>query len=578
VPLPWGQPVDSSIFSELSIVIVIVAAVSLLMRFLRQPLILGYILTGILVGPSALHLIHSKEAFDGFSSIGIALLLFIIGLGMNIAVIKRVGKPVFLTAGALLAVIGTIGAFTSRYGLGLSLREAIVVGLALFFSSTIIIIKALTDKKEQNRLYGQIAIGVILLDDIVATLALLFVAAGKGETFGTHALVLLALKGLGLLLFLVAASKWVLPRLVKSIASSQESLFLFAIAWGFGVASFFAHAGFSIEVGSLFAGVSLASLPYAQEIESRLKPLRDFFIVLFFISLGESLNISGLQTAVRPALVLSAIVIILKPMAVTSTLGLLGYPKRVAFKAGINLSQISEFSIVLVVLATAKGLVDSHLSAIMTLVAMITITSSTYLMQYDNKLFEIFDRLKLFYGLFNKERRHKERRIQANYQLVLFGYNHGGQEFLRSFRRLGKRYLVVDYNPNIIELLQRQQVPCLYGDATDAELLEEVNLASAKLVVSAISDFETNQELVKHLNFYNPGAVTICNANGYEEALQLYELGCSYVMIPHHASSERLSALIDRNGIDRDRFEAYRSKHLKQIEAHLPLAAAEEAV
>lgn len=569
---------DSSIFSELSIVIVLVAAVSLIMRFLRQPLILGYILTGILVGPSALHLIHSKEAFDGFSSIGIALLLFIIGLGMNIAIIKRVGKPVFITAGALLGVIGGIGIIVSRFGLGLSVREAVIVGLALFFSSTIIIIKALTDKKEQNRLYGQIAIGVILLDDIVATLALLFVAAGKGESIGASALALLAAKGVLLVFSLIAASKWLLPWLVKSIASSQESLFLFAIAWGFGVASVFAHAGFSIEVGSLFAGVSLASLPYAQEIESRLKPLRDFFIVLFFITLGESLNISGLQSAIVPALVLSAIVIILKPTAVTSTLGLLGYPKRVAFKAGINLSQISEFSIVLVVLAASKGLVDAHLSAILTLVAMITITSSTYLMQYDNQLFVVFDKLKLFYGLFSKDRTHTEKSARNTYQLVLFGYDHGGREFLQSFKKLRKRYLVVDYDPNVVELLQRKRIPCLYGDATDPELLEEVNLGSAKLVVSSITDFETNQELIKHLNFYNPEAVTICNANGYEEALQLYELGCSYVMIPHHASSERLSALIARNGIDREHFDNYRSKHLKQIEANMPLATSEEAV
>lgn len=569
---------ESSIFTELSTVIVVVAAVSVVMRFLRQPLILGYILTGILVGPSALHLIHSKQAFDGFSSIGIALLLFIIGLGMNIAVIKRVGKPVFITAGVLFAVIGSIGALAGRLGLGLSRQDAVIVGLALFFSSTIIIVKALTDKKEQNRLYGQIAIGVILLDDIVATVALLFVAAGKNESVGASALVPLAAKGLGLLLFLVVASKWLLPRLVRAIASNQESLFLFAIAWGFGVASVFAKAGFSIEVGSLFAGVSLASLPYAQEIESRLKPLRDFFIVLFFITLGESLNMSGLQTALVPALALSAIVIILKPMAVTTTLGLLGYPKRVAFKAGINLSQISEFSIVLVVLATSKGLVGTHLSAILTLVAMITITSSTYLMHYDNRLFVIFDRLKLFYGLFRTDRKHSEKPTLNGYQLILFGYDHGGREFLQSFKKLKKRYLVVDYDPNVIELLQQRHIPCLYGDATDPELIEEVNLSSARLVVSSITDFGTNQELIKHLNFYNPEAVTICNANGYEEALQLYELGCSYVMVPHHASSERLSALIVRNGIDREHFDSYRRKHLKQIEANLPLAAAEEAV
>lgn len=568
----------SDIFSELSVVIVIVTLVSFVMRALRQPLILGYILTGILVGPSALHLIHSKDAFEGFSSIGIALLLFIIGLGMNVAVIKRVGKPVFITAGALLITIGSIGTIVSKLSFGLSLKEAYIVGLCLFFSSTIIIVKVLTDKKEQNRLYGQIAIGVILLDDIVATLALLFVAAGKNEGLGISTLGLLLAKGLWLLIFLLAASKWVLPRIVKSIAASQESLFLFAIAWGFGVASLFQYAGFSIEVGSLFAGVSLASLPYAQEIESRLKPLRDFFIVLFFITLGESLSLHNLQGAVVPALVLSFIVIAVKPAAVTITLGLLDYPKRVAFKAGINLSQISEFSIVLVVLAAANGLVSAKLSAIITLVAMITITSSSYLMKYDNQLFIMFDKLKLFNGLFVKEHKYADRRPRVEYPLMLFGYMHGGHEFIGTFKKLKKRFLVIDYDPNVIETLQRQQIPCLYGDATDAELLEEINIQNAKLVVSTITDFETNQELVRHLNFYNPDAVIVCNASGYEEALQLYELGCSYVMIPHHASSERLSGLIARNGIERHHFDRYRSKHLHQLEADHPLELAEDAV
>jgi len=548
------------------------------MRLLRQPLILGYIITGILVGPSALHLIHSKTVFDGFSDIGIALLLFIIGLGMNVAVIKRVGKPVFITAAALLLTIGTIGWLVSVLALGLTHKEAYLVGISLFFSSTIIIIKALTDKKEQNRLYGQIAIGVILLDDIVATLALLFVAAGNGQSLGLGELGWLAAKGVGLVLFLIATSRWVLPRLVRAIAASQESLFLFAIAWGFGVASLFEHLGFSIEVGALFAGVSLAGLPYAQEIESRLKPLRDFFIVLFFISLGESLTFGNLQSAIVPAVVLSLVVMILKPAAVTITLGLLGYPKRVAFKAGINLSQISEFSIVLTVLAVANGIVGENLGAVMTLVAMMTITLSSYLMKYDNQLFTIFDKLRLFYGLFDRERKYSDRRVQADYPVLLFGYNRGGHELVRTFRKLKKRFLVVDYDPSVIETMQQQQIPCLYGDATDTELLEEIGVGRAKLVVSIISDFNTNQELVKHLNFFNADTVLACSAASYEEAMQLYELGCSYVMIPHHASSERLGSLIARNGIDRQHFDRYRNRHLQQLEADHPLELAEDAV
>jgi Kef-type K+ transport system membrane component KefB/voltage-gated potassium channel Kch len=489
-----------------------------------------------------------------------------------------VGKSVFITAGALLLSIGTLGFALSRLTLGFTTTEAVIVGLSLFFSSTIIIVKVLADKKEQNRLHGQIAIGVILLDDIVATLALLFVAAGKDQSIGLDELGILFGKGLLLIAFLILSAKFLLPRIARSIAANQESLFLFAIAWGFGVASLFEYGGFSIEVGSLFAGVSLASLPYAQEIEARLKPLRDFFVVLFFITLGESLNISHLGPAVVPALLLSFVVMALKPAAVTTTLGLLGYPKRVAFKAGINLSQISEFSIVLVVVAAASGLVNKELSAIITIVAMLTITTSTYLMKYDNELFVMFDRLKLFNGLFERERKRVEPKHKVDYQLILFGYHRGGHEFIKTFRELKRKYLVVDYDPNVIELLQRDQIPCQYGDATDAELLEEIGLAKAKLIVSTMTDAESNQELVRHINFFNPDAIVVCNANSYEEALQLYELGCSYVMIPHFAGSERLSALIHRNGIDRAHFDRYRARHLEHLEKNHPLTLAEEAV
>ena len=572
-----NKHMDDTVFTELSLVIVVAAGVSLVMRLLRQPLILGYILTGILVGPSALNLIHDQEAFQGFSNIGIALLLFIIGLGMNISTIKRVGKSAFITAGALLVSVGTIG-FVAAVLLGFGNTEAYIAGLALFFSSTIIIVKMLTDKKEQNRLHGQIAIGIILLDDLVATLALLFVAAGSDHSIGVHELVTLAWHGALLIGFLVGASHFVLPKISRVIAASQESLFLFAVAWGFGVASLSEFAGFSIEVGALFAGVALASLPYAQEIESRLKPLRDFFVVLFFITLGNSLNVSNLGSAIGPAIVLSLIVMILKPTVVTLCLGLLGYTKRVSFKAGINLSQISEFSIVLVVLAVSNRLVPESLSAVITLVAIMTITTSTYLMKYDNQLFAAFDKLKLFYGLFDRERTHKESKIATNYQMILFGYHRGGHEFINTFKHMRRKYLVVDYDPTVIELLQRERIPAMYGDATDAEMLEEIGIQNAKLIVSTITDFGTNEELMKHLNFYNPDALVVCNAASYEEALQLYELGCSYVMIPHYAGSERLSTLIEKNGIERKHFDRWRSKHLQHLESSHPLTLAEESL
>ena len=552
---------DLDIFTQLTIIIVFVTVVSLIVRLLKQPLILGYILTGLLLGPSLLNLIPQNDTFETFSTIGIAQLLFIIGLGLSATVFKKLGRVVVLTALLELVVVGSIGFFIGA-GFGFSFTEALLIGLALFFSSTIIIVKMLSDKKEQTRLHGQIAIGVILLDDIIATIALLFIAAGKGGGFGISELGLLFIKGILLAAALYLVSTKILPRLTKQFASSQELLYLFTLAWGFGVATLFDQIGFSIEVGALFAGVSLAALPYSQEMASRLKPLRDFFLVLFFITLGGSLDTNNLAAGILPAIVLSAVVIFIKPLTVMMSLGLFGYTKRTSFKAGINLSQISEFSIILIVIAATAGIVSPHLSAIITLVAIITIATSTYLMQYDNA---ILARLERRFRFFKEQFNHEEEKTINNHTLILFGYKKGGHEFVKTFKQMRKRYIVVDYNPGVIESLEHQRIPYLYGDATDIELLREIGIKQAHLIVSTITDYSTNEQLLHYIHRVNPHVITVFHADNYEQATNLYRHGATYVMLPHYISSERISAFIKKHGLSKTAFVHYRQKHLMNL-------------
>ncbi len=259
---------ELSIFVQIGLVIAVAAVIAFIMHVLRQPLIMGYIITGIVVGPSMLGLIQGEDAhhaFETFAEIGIALLLFIIGLGLNIGVVRSLGKVSLVTATALLLTVGSVGHFAALL-LGFDQMTGVFIGIALFFSSTIIILKALSDKHELTRLYGQVAIGVILIDDIIATLALVAVAMlAQGSldaaTFGS-----LGLKALGLAAGLYVAGAHIIPRIGKILASSSELLFLFSIAWGLSIASLFGLAGFSYELGALFAGVSLAGLPYATEM------------------------------------------------------------------------------------------------------------------------------------------------------------------------------------------------------------------------------------------------------------------------------------------------------------------------
>lgn len=552
----------SDIFTQLSLIMVVAAVVSLVMRLLRQPLIMGYIITGIIAGPEFLNLVQGHDAFETFSEIGIALLLFIIGLELSIAAIKRLGRPVFITALSLLAVMGTTG-YLIASSFGFAPTAAIIIGLALFFSSTIIIAKVLSDKKQLGRLNGQIAIGVVLVDDIIATFALLYVTAQSGHSLDAVDISLLTLKGaavIGLLVFLGAK---VLPRASKFVAKSQELLFVCALAWGLGVASLVNLAGFSVEVGALFAGVTLAHLPYVHQIGAKLKPLRDFFIIIFFITLGESLQLSSLQAAVIPAIVLSIITLLMKPAVVMAALGMLGYTKRTSFMTAINLSQISEFSIILVVLAVSSGLISQQFSAVITLVAIITITISTYLMKYDEWIFNKFEHhLRIFERRVTNEQDHRAKA----YPFVLFGYLNGGAQFVKSFKHLKRDFVVVDYDPEVIEELERKHIDFLYGDATDHELLADIDMDKAKLIVNTIGDRAVNETLIRYIRRHNKSVVIVCYADGPHEAAELYRLGASYVVVPNFLGSEQLSSSLRRHGLDKEFFYQHRKTHIDQIE------------
>lgn len=554
---------EASIFYQLSLVLAVAAIVSFIFRALRQPLLIGYIVTGFLVGPALLDLIRDHEAFSSFSEIGIALLLFVIGLGLNAAIIRTTGKPVFVTFIAVVVAVGLVALGASQI-LGLTTNESLVLAMALLFSSTIVIVKVLSDKREQSRLYGRIAIGILLVEDIVATIALLYVSTQAGGGVSLEDFGILFVKGLVLAAALAIFGGFILPRTSSIVASNQEVLFIFSLAWAFLVSSIFWWYGFSIEVGALFAGVALAHLPYAQEISTRLKPLRDFFIVLFFVELGQSLNLDYLSEALLPAAVLSLIVMIVKPLTIMASLGALGYTKQTGFKSAVHLSQISEFSIILVVLAVSSGVAGERLTSIITLTAIITIVVSTYLMKYDDRLFRLFEKPLSF---FERQKTREEVGALHDYQLVLLGYRGGGHEYVRTFRSMNKPYVVIDYDPDVIETLENQHINHLYGDVTDLELLEEISLHRSELVVSTLEDIEANLLITKHLAGRGHDGIFVCHAKTYEEATKLYKSGASYVLLPHVIGSERVNSFIRKNGSNRQAFQDYRKRHIATLQS-----------
>jgi Kef-type K+ transport system membrane component KefB len=551
--------------TEIALLLTLATAVSIVMRLLHQPLIVGYILTGIIAGPQVLNVIHATDALELFSKIGIIFLLFIVGLNLNPKIIKEVGKVSLVTG------IGQI-LFTSLIGFGIALLlgidrvAALYVAIALTFSSTIIILKLITDKNDLEKLYAKIAIGFLLVQDIAATIILIavgiFATSGSGGV--SSAIILTLIKGVWLFVILAAVSNWVLPRLTKYVASSQELLFIFSAAWALGLASVFAVLGFSVEIGALVAGVTLASTVYATEMASRLKPLRDIFILIFFILLGSQLVLNDLGSLVIPALILSTFVLVGNPIIVIILMNLMGYSRKTGFLAGLTVAQISEFSLILAALGFQFGHIPQQIMSLITLVGLITIAGSTYLILYSEAIFpRLTSWLKLLEVIKTAPEDHEKNSSHA--RIILFGFDRVGKDFVTVFKTLGKPFLIVDFNPQSISRLEAEGLPCLYGDASDPEFLEELPLDRIELCVSTIPEVATNLQIQRRFNHINSNAITVLLAHKVSEAQALYALGTSYVLLPHYLGAHYATKLIKKFGFKKNPYKEARNHHLLEF-------------
>ncbi|MCC6564065.1 cation:proton antiporter [Candidatus Uhrbacteria bacterium] len=552
------------IFIELSAVLAVATVIAIVMQKLRLPLLLGHILTGMLAGPLLFNVFAHPDDLAVFSKLGITALLFIVGLSLNPAAVRDVGKVSVLVGVGQIVFTSLIG-FLIALGFGYSWLPALYIAVALTFSSTIIVLKILQDKRDLGKLYGRLAIGILLVQDLVATITLVLVSSSGQGLNPLHFLeILIKLCALGAGLWFVA--RFILPRLTPIFAKSQEFLLLFSVAWGMGIASLFAYLGFSIEVGALAAGVALATSPYHHEITAKMKLLRDFFLVMFFVILGAELSFGNVGSLGMPILIFSLFVLVGNPIIIMAILGALGYRRKTSFFTGIALAQISEFSLVLILLAHSFGHVSSEVVTLVTVVGLITFTGSSLLMNVSEPLFKL---LKRPLGLFERATTRGEKRVKRDPEAILFGFHRLGHDFLELFERRGRPFIVVDFDPNVIKSLQSRYVPCMYGDAADNELMDEFDLTKTNLMVSTIPDLETNLFLLAKLRKKNKQAVFMSAAQSAEEAMVLYADGADYVILPHYLGGNYASLLIDKYGLDSERIGREREKHVKHLETRL---------
>jgi Kef-type K+ transport system membrane component KefB/Trk K+ transport system NAD-binding subunit len=554
----------TNVFVELSIIIFVAIVVVSIIRMLKQPVIIGYILTGVIVSPYFLDVVDSQDAIATFAQMGVALLLFMVGLNMNPKVIKDVGKTSLITGVGQVLFTSLIG-FVISISLGFSVIVSIYISIALAFSSTIIIMKLLSDKGDLDTLYGRISIGFLIVQDIIAVVMLMAISSFSTEGNLISKAFESFVIGISLFAFVIFIGLAFLPRITSYAAKSQEFLLLFSIGWAMALASLFNLFNFSIEIGALLAGVGLSISPYRYEIMSKMKPLRDFFVIMFFVLLGSQMVFESINQFILPIIIFSFFILIGNPLIVMLLMGSLGYTRRNSFLAGLTVAQISEFSLILVALGVTVGHVSTEILSMVTVIGLITMTGSTYFIIYSNKIYplvskylSIFERKteKVDESKFNKEK---------NYDIVLFGYNRIGYILLESFKKIRKKFLVVDFNPDVIKLLKNKNINCIYGDASDSEMLGSLKLNKVKMTISTMPDLLSNTLLIRQIKSCNKDSIIIVAAHHIDDAIQLYGSGASYVLMPHFLGGNHASMMIESYGFNMGGFLKDKIAHIEHL-------------
>ena len=552
------------LFTEFGIILVVATGMALIMRLLRQPLIIGHILTGIIVGPLLFNLIQSDEIFQLFSEIGIAFLLFTVGLNLNPRVLKDYGK-VALIAGVGQVVFTSLAGFFISVALGFDTLTSLYIGVALSFSSTIIILKLISDKNELDKLYAKISIGFLLVQDLIVFVLLFTVPliGGPGDSSGN----LLRALGEALLLIVavVAVVKIVVLRMHPYLAKSSEMLFLFATSWGLGVAMLFRETGFPLETGALVAGIALALLPSRHEIVAKLSPLRDFFIVIFFVLLGSQMDLVGINTSLGIAGIFTVLVLIGNPIILMIIMGVMGYRRKTSFETGLAVAQISEFSLILLALGVSLGHIEKNILSMATLVGLATIFGSTYLILYSDKIYKVIGKyLKVF------ERKHttEAKEISENHDIILFGVNRVGFDFIQTFK--DDDLLIVDHDPEALKTLGTNSVAYKFGDASDPEFLDSINITSASLVISTIPDLETNFLIASRCHGEKNIPFMVVS-HSISNALALYRAGASYVILPHFLGASYASSIAKKHLDKLADINSMRETHIAHLRKRLAL-------
>lgn len=534
----------NNIFIQLAVILIFSSALGFITYKLKLPLLIAYLVTGLMLSFATALDLSKSMALSFLPDIGIAFVLFLVGMELDLRELKNFGKQI-LTAGILQVIItGTIGTFIAQ-SFGFSLREAMYLGIGLSFSSTLVVVKLLLDRKDLTSLYGKLSVGVLLLEDLLAVVILLGLSSSISlmKLAGPDILPvsIFFLKVIALFAGAVLINRFILSPVFKAVSDSGELLFLTALAWCFGFVTVALLMGFSVIIGAFLAGVVLASSPYHFQIQGKIKPMRDFFIALFFVYLGTRVNFSSsIFSEIPLILIFSVYAVLVKPTIFLLLFGMFGFRKHTMFQTAVNLSQVSEFSLIILLVGFKMGLVSQEALTVIALSSVTSFVASSVMISESKRIYKLISSIIVFF----ERKKHPElvegTSARLENHVAIIGAHRVGGEIVRFLKRERQPMVVLDFNPHQVEALLAQEIPVIYGDVSDPEVLDLLNLEEAKLIISTSPELEGNRILLENLTLRKINIPIIVRAATIKDAQSLYKAGADFVILPEVMAGDLL--------------------------------------
>lgn len=520
---------------QLALIVLVSAATAFLARKMGQPYVVAYLGTGIILGPASLGLVQRSGLTSFLSELGLAFLLFLIGIEIEFDQLTEIASDLAKISAAQIAAVAAVGGLLSA-ALGFSLAESLVLGVAFSFSSTAVVVKLLSDKDELATLHGKIDTGILLFQDLVVVLTLTAVS-----TAGSLGSVLKGVAGISAMILLVAPVAFYLVRnyldaWFRRVADREHMFFVQSVAWLLLVVEVSRFLGASVEIGAFLAGLSIAQIPYSSEVVHRLQPLTDLFLALFFVNVGLGLTSSAFSVLGISAIA-AGILMAVKFAVIFVLVDRSNFTPETSFLSSINMLQVSEFALVLGAAAFASDLIGSRALEFVTLTAIISIAASTYLIRHSGV---IDRRLKPVLDLMSTEGGREPSLEELSGHVVVVGYDAIARQLAEKASE-SMEVVVVDDNPSKVENLSSSDYEYVYGDFKGERIRRSARVSKASIVVCSAEGRSLNEYVVEEAE----GTVFV-TAETEEEAAELYDMGAHYVILDDRDSGEALAEMVKK--------------------------------